>query len=126
VNVIDCFDISHLSGTNIVGSMVQFKNGKPYKTNYRRFKVQTVDDNDDFRSMQEIVHRRYKRLALAKIEDPTATLPFPDLIIIDGGAQQLRFAKEALDELDLDIPIIGLAKKQEELYFPKKSRTSPI
>jgi len=71
--------------------------------------------------MQEIVHRRYKRLALAKIEDPTATLPFPDLIIIDGGAQQLRFAKEALDELDLDIPIIGLAKKQEELYFPKKA-----
>ena len=111
VRSIECFDISHLSGTNMVGSMVHFRDGKPYKSLYRRFKINTVEGIDDFRAMQEIVGRRYKKVK----EDKG---PWPDLIIIDGGAIQLEFAQKAMRELGLeDIPMIGLAKKFEELYF---------
>lgn len=111
--VIECFDISHLSGTDTVASMVQFVNGKPNKAGYRRFKIQSVDGVDDFRSMHEVVLRRYKRLKKEGKE-------FPDLIVIDGGSQQLEFALRALDELGVIIPIIGLAKQFEEIYVPGK------
>ena len=109
VHTIECFDISHLSGTNIVGSMVHFKDGKPIKNNFRKFKIKTVHDNDDFKSMAEVVQRRYSRL---KQEN----YPMPDLIIVDGGDQQLKFAHRELEKLNLKIPIIGLAKQEEELY----------
>jgi len=113
-NVIECFDISHLSGTHTVGSMVQFRNGKPYKSNYRRFKIKTVEGIDDFSSMAEVVKRRYKRL---RDEGDN----YPDLIVIDGGKGQLSSAVESLNELGINIPIISLAKQFEEIYAPGRS-----
>ncbi len=109
--VIECFDISHLSGTNTVASMVQFVNGKPEKSSYRRFKIKTVDGIDDFASIAEVVLRRYKRLQEEKRE-------MPDLIVIDGGKGQLSAACSSLKELEIKIPIISLAKRNEEVYFP--------
>ena len=110
-NVIECFDISHLSGSSTVGSMVQFKAGKPDKNNYRRFRVRTVDGIDDTAAIAEIVRRRYYRL---KVEDSA----LPDLIIIDGGRGQLNYAIQELSKLDLKIPIISIAKQFEEIYIP--------
>jgi excinuclease ABC subunit C len=109
--VIECFDISHLSGTAMVGSMVQFRNGAPDKKNYRRFKIRTVEGIDDFASIAEIVRRRYHRL----IDEHAAV---PDLIIIDGGRGQLAAARSALDGLELTIPVVALAKREEEVYLP--------
>jgi excinuclease ABC subunit C len=109
--VIECFDISHLSGTSMVGSMVQFRNGAPDKKNYRRFKIRTIDGIDDPASIAEIVKRRYHRL----LEENT---DLPDLIIIDGGKGQLSSALEILQGLDLLIPVIAIAKKEEEVYIP--------
>ncbi|WP_370088886.1 excinuclease ABC subunit UvrC [Ekhidna sp.] len=111
---IECFDNSNIQGTNPVASMVCFKNGKPSKSNYRKFKIKTVVGPDDFASMKEIVGRRYSHL---KREG----MPFPNLIVIDGGKGQLNAACEALKELDIygQIPVIGIAKKLEEIYFPE-------
>lgn len=109
--VIECFDISHLAGTFTVGSMVQFRAGKPDKGNYRRFKIKTVQGVDDFASIAEIVRRRYSRLKEEKQQ-------LPDLIIIDGGKGQLSIALAELRELRLNIPIISMAKGEEEIYAP--------
>ncbi|WKN33649.1 excinuclease ABC subunit UvrC [Porifericola rhodea] len=111
---IECFDNSNIQGTNPVASMVCFKNGKASKKDYRKFNIKTVVGPDDFGSMQEVVFRRYSRL---KNED----LPMPDLIVIDGGKGQLNAATKALKELDLygSIPIIGIAKRLEEIYTPE-------
>jgi excinuclease ABC subunit C len=109
--VIECFDISHLSGTSMVGSMVQFRGGVPDKKNYRRFKIKTIEGIDDVASIAEIVKRRYHRL----IEENT---DLPDLIIIDGGKGQLSSALAALQGLDLVIPVIAIAKREEEVYVP--------
>jgi len=109
--VIECFDISHLSGTSMVGSMVQFRNGVPDKKNYRRFKIRTIEGIDDFASIAEIVKRRYHRL----LEENT---DLPDLIIIDGGKGQLSAARDVLQGLDLAIPVIAIAKREEEVYVP--------
>ncbi len=113
-DVIECFDISHLSGTSTVGSMVRFRNAKPDKSNYRRFKIRTACGIDDVLSIAEVVRRRYSRL---KREN----LKFPDLIIIDGGRGQLNSALNELEKLDLkiSIPVISIAKKFEEIYVPK-------
>lgn len=108
---IECFDISHLSGTAMVGSMVQFRNGVPDKKNYRRYKIKTVEGVDDFASIAEVVKRRYDRLIREDAE-------LPDLIIIDGGRGQLSAAGESLKDLDLTIPVIALAKREEEVYLP--------
>ncbi len=111
-SVIECFDISHLSGTAMVGSMVQFRDGKPDKSNYRRFKIKTVEGIDDFASIAEVVKRRYKRLT-----DEHAQ--FPDLVIIDGGKGQLSAAQEALTALGVTgQPVIAIAKREEEIYMP--------
>lgn len=115
--IIECFDISHLSGTNTVASMVQFRNGKPDKNNYRRFKIRTVEGIDDFASMAEVVKRRYTRLQ-------TESKEMPNLIVIDGGKGQLSFALQELKNLGIKIPIISLAKKFEEIYLP--GRQIPI
>lgn len=112
--VIECFDISHLSGTSQVGSMVQFRKGKPDKSNYRRFKIKTVDQIDDFASIKEIVFRRYYRIKKENLSPP-------DLIIIDGGKGQLSSAIKALDGLNLKIPIISIAKEFEEIFLPGNS-----
>ena len=113
---IECFDNSNIQGTNPVASMVCFKNGKPAKSDYRHFHIKTVEGPDDFASMYEIVTRRYKRL---KEEEQ----PFPNLIIIDGGKGQLSAACRALKDLEIygQIPIIGIAKRLEEIYFPDDS-----
>ena len=109
--VIECFDISHLSGTSMVRSMVQFRDGAPDKSGYRRFKIRTVEGIDDFASIAEVVQRRYRRLV-----DEGA--PLPDLVIIDGGKGQLSAALGALDGLGLTIPVIALAKREEEVWVP--------
>ena len=115
-NHIECFDNSNIQGTNPVASMVCFKKGKPSKKDYRHFKIKTVVGPDDFGSMREIVYRRYKRLQ-------DEQLSFPDLIVIDGGKGQLHAACDALKELGIytDIPIIGIAKRLEEIYYPEDS-----
>ena len=114
---IECFDISNIQGTDNVASMVVFQNGLPKKSDYRLFKIRAVEGKaNDFASMHEVVSRRYQRLL-------TEQKPFADLIIIDGGRGQLNAALEALQALNItDQPIIGLAKKQEEIYFPNKPR----
>ena len=109
---IEGFDISHLGGTNTVASMVSFINGKPKKSNYRKFKIKSVESIDDFASIREVVFRRYSRLQKENSE-------YPDLILIDGGKGQLSMAMSALRELGLDyINIIGLAKRLEEVFIP--------
>jgi excinuclease ABC subunit C len=107
--VIECFDISHLSGTAMVGSMVRFQSGIPDKKNYRRFKIKTVTGIDDFASIAEIVKRRYDRLIREDAE-------LPDLIVIDGGKGQLSAADAILRELDLTIPVVAIAKREEEIF----------
>ena len=111
---IECFDNSNIQGTNPVSSMVCFKNGKPSKKDYRKFNVKTVVGPDDFASMREVVFRRYRHLK-------EESLPYPNLIIIDGGKGQLSSACQSLKELDLygAIPIVGIAKRLEEIYFPE-------
>jgi excinuclease ABC subunit C len=140
---IEGFDISNISGTFAVASLVSFKNGRPDRANYRRFKIKTVTGQDDFASMAEVVRRRYSRLKREarggkgedgglKIEDgktgaqPSSILhppsSFPDLILIDGGKGQLGMACAELAKLGLEkIPVIGLAKEFEEIYLPGKS-----
>ena len=110
-NVIECFDISHLSGTSTVASMVQFRNAKPDKSNYRRFKIMTVDGIDDTSAIAEVVRRRYTRLIRDFVE-------MPKLIIIDGGRGQLNSAINEINKLNLKIPIISIAKKLEDIYVP--------
>jgi len=109
---IECFDISHISGTFVVASMVRFEDGKPNKSQYRRYKIRSFEGNDDFRSMEEVVGRRYRRLADEK-------KPFPSLIVIDGGLGQVGAALKAFIGQDLEPPpIVGLAKKHETIIFP--------
>ncbi len=114
--IIECFDNSNFQGAYPVASMVRFVNGKPNKSGYRHFNIKTVEGPDDFASMKEIVSRRYTRL----LQEQRA---FPDLIIVDGGKGQLSSACEALKELGLygKIPIVGIAKKLEEIYYPGDS-----
>ncbi len=112
---IEGFDISNISGTFAVASLVSFKNGRPDRANYRRFKIKTVEGQDDFASMAEVVGRRYGRLK-------RESKPMPDLILIDGGKGQLGMACAELKKLGLErIPAIGLAKEFEEIYLPGRS-----
>ena len=123
---IECVDISHLSGTNTVASLVAFKNGRPDKSNYRKFIIKTVEGVDDFASMREVMTRRIRRLE-------NEGVPMPDLWVCDGGKGQVDATMQILKELghDQDLPLIGLAKRLEEIVFPddRKSivlhRTSP-
>ena len=122
---IEAFDISNIQGKQPVGSMVCFVDGKPKKSDYRKFKIKTVEGVDDFAMMREVVHRRYSRL---KSEHAS----FPDLVLIDGGKGQLSMAMSALQELGLSyIPVAALAKRLEEVFLPRHpdpqsvSKTSP-
>ena len=124
---IDAFDISHTSGHETYGCCVVFEQGRPNKNLYRRFKIKTLADGeiDDFQSMYETVTRRYKRVV-------NNLDPAPQLALIDGGIVQLEYAKKALDDLNLNIPLVALAKREELLYVPEKDepivldRSSPI
>lgn len=112
--IIECFDNSNFQGTNPVASMVRFVDGKPDKKGYRHFNIKTVVGPNDFASMKEIVGRRYKRIMEEQGE-------YPQLIIVDGGKGQLSSACEALQELGLygKVPIVGIAKRLEEIYYPE-------
>jgi excinuclease ABC subunit C len=112
---IECFDISNIQGADSVASMVVFIDGKPRKSDYRKFRIKTVVGPDDFASMKEVIERRYTRV----IEQQE---PLPDLIMVDGGKGQLSSAVEVLQRLNLlQVPIIGLAKRLEEVYRPGQS-----
>lgn len=114
---VECFDISHIQGTNTVASCVCFFNGMPKKSEYKKFKIKSVEEGkpDDFKSMREVILRRYSRLLKENLE-------FPDLIIIDGGKGQLSSAVEILNELGVkNQDIISLAKRIEEVFIPNKS-----
>jgi excinuclease ABC subunit C len=124
---IEAYDVSTLQGTNTVASMVVLEDGLPKRGEYRKFKIRTVEGQDDFAAMEETISRRFKAY-LAEQRKPVAeqgrfSYP-PGLVLIDGGAGQLGRAVKVLDELELDIPVIGLAKKMEEVYLP--GRPEPI
>jgi excinuclease ABC subunit C len=124
---IEAYDISTLQGTNTVSSMVVLEDGLPRRNDYRRFKIRSVEGQDDFASMEETIRRRFKAY-LRELDKPVSeqgrfSYP-PGLVLIDGGAGQLGRAVKVLDDLDLDIPVIGLAKKMEEVYLP--GRPEPI
>ncbi|MGI8891004.1 MAG: excinuclease ABC subunit UvrC [Chthoniobacterales bacterium] len=142
--VMECFDISNISNTHVVASMVSFREGAPDKNNYRRYRIRTVEGQDDFASMAEVVRRRYSRVLLqAREANPDAAefsqanpvealrpsqndkyiaVRLPDLIIVDGGKGQLSSACRELQRLGLhELPIIGLAKEFEEIYRPGRA-----
>jgi excinuclease ABC subunit C len=127
---IECYDISHTQGQQTVGSMVVFVQGAPRKSDYRRFNVQTVG-NDDYGAMKEVLTRRFQRYKesldgelhdLGQIgrKKETAWALLPDLLVVDGGKGQLSMAQEVLAEFDLEeeVPLAGLAKREEELFVP--------
>jgi excinuclease ABC subunit C len=116
---IEGFDISHLQGTDSVASLVVFEEGKPKKADYRLFGIasQSLLAPDDFRSMAEAVERRYRRLREEKAM-------MPDLVVVDGGRGQLQAALTALDRLGVELPVIGLAKREEEIWLP--DRPEPV
>jgi len=121
--VIECFDISNISGTNAVASMVAAVDGVPSPQRYRRFRIKTVEGSDDPRMMAEAVSRRYSRL-----KEEGAALP--DLLVVDGGITQLRATFQALEKIGVNFPMIGIAKQHEEivrdgvpsLFLPRDSR----
>ena len=113
---IECFDNSNLQGSTPVAACVVFKNGRPSKKDYRLFNIKTVVGPDDYKSMEEVIYRRYKRVL-------NENLPMPQLIIVDGGKGQLSSAMKSLKSLKLDgkVAVIGIAKRLEEIYFPNDS-----
>ncbi len=133
---IECYDISNTQGTNSVGAMVVFEAGRPKNSEYRRFKIKTVEGPNDFASHQEMLRRRFRRQsggehavdgqheAPVADDDTQAEQPLqhewamPDLVIIDGGKGQLSAAMEVLQELHIDVPTVGLAKENEEIFTP--------
>lgn len=110
---IECFDNSHFQGAETVSAMICFVDGKPKKSDYRKFKIRSVEGIDDFAAMREAIERRYAGSLASE-------LPLPDLIVVDGGKGQLSAAVEVLRKLGLSAPIIGLAKRLEEVFFPNE------
>ena len=130
LNKIECYDISNIQGTASVGSMVVFAQGVPDKKNYRHFNIKTVIGPDDFASMEEVLSRRFRRWRTIHEDDTPgkkvdeAFSILPDLLIVDGGKGQLGRAVKILEEFDLQevVPVVGLAKQQEELFLPRRSK----
>jgi excinuclease ABC subunit C len=116
---IEAFDISNIQGTNPVGSMVVFDFGRPKKDQYRKFKIRSKQTPDDFAMMSEMLGRRFKRST-----DSSHKWPLPNLVLIDGGKGQLSVAIKTLKQYKLQIPLIGLAKRLEEIFLP--GRRLPI
>jgi excinuclease ABC subunit C len=108
---IECFDNSHMQGTDYVSAMVTFVSAKPRKSDYRKFKLKSFEGSDDYAAMREVVTRRYGGSL-------SEELPMPDLVLIDGGKGQVNVAWKALQELGLDLPVAGLAKRLEEIWVP--------
>ena len=141
--VMECFDISNVSSNHIVASMVRFTDGKPDNQNYRRYRIRTVEGQDDFASMAEVIRRRYSRILAENhaanpetefsqenvidaqrrlAREGRAKIVLPDLVIVDGGKGQLGMAVRELNALGLhDLPVIGLAKQREEVFVPGHS-----
>ena len=147
--IMECFDISNISSTHIVASMVRFRNGLPDNQNYRRYRIKTVEGQDDFASMAEVVRRRYGRILKENMEanpevaessqesavetlrrlaaEGKSPITLPDLIIVDGGKGQLSVSVAELQRLGLaGLPICGLAKQREEIFFPGESEPVTI
>lgn len=122
---IECFDISNLGPTEVVGSMVVFEDGLPKKSDYRKFKIRTVDGQDDFASMGEMIERRFARYLLEKDEPPDKAGRFsyqPGLVVIDGGKGQLNRAIKVMSDLGVvGVPVVSLAKRLEEVFLPGTS-----
>ena len=128
---IECYDISDIQGMAATGSMVVFVKGVPRKSDYRRFKIRTVEGADDYAMMREVLRRRFRRAEKGKggklrgTEEAEVWALIPDLIVVDGGKGQLNAALEVLKEYGLeDLPVVGLAKKREEVFVP--GRPDPI
>jgi len=126
IRIIEGFDIAHIAGAQTVGALVKFIDGRPFKSGYRRFKIKTVKDIDDYACMKEIITRRYKR-ALAGEE------LWPDLVLIDGGLGHLHAAEEAFREMDAPLPVLAsIAKRQEDIFICRSDKplklpsTSPV
>jgi excinuclease ABC subunit C len=130
-NRIECYDISTTQGTATTGSMVVFVKGVARKSDYRRFRIRTVEGSDDYASMRELLRRRFRRItepeSTGKTPSPGATKSawrlLPDLLVVDGGKGQLNVALEVLDEFGLrdQVPAVGLAKQEEEIFLPGRS-----
>ena len=132
-NRIECYDISTTQGTATTGSMVVFVKGVPRKSDYRRFKIRTVEGSDDYGSMREMLRRRFRRVTEPQTDNESANLQpgakksswdlMPDLLVVDGGKGQLNVALEVLDEYGLrdQVPAVGLAKQEEEIYLADRS-----
>ncbi len=126
---IECYDMSHIQGTDYVGSMVVVEDGLPKKSEYRRFKIKTVDGNDDFAAMEEVLERRFTAYLADRerpIEERDGKFAYPpQLLVVDGGKGQLSSAVRVLDELGLrnEIPVVSLAKQFEEVFVPGKSES---
>ncbi len=121
---IECYDISTIQGTNTVASMVVFEDGLPKKSDYRRFKIRTVSGQDDFASMEEVIRRRltaYRAEQELPVDERGRFAYPPSLIVVDGGAGQLGRAVAVLDDMGIEIPAVGLAKRLEEVYLPNRS-----
>jgi excinuclease ABC subunit C len=110
---IEAFDISNIFGKEAVGSMVTFANGEPCKDSYLRFKIKTVNEINDYAMLEEVLMRRYTDRELTRRKN----LPLPDLILIDGGKGHLNTALEVMKKLNLDIPVISIAKKEEKIFY---------
>jgi excinuclease ABC subunit C len=123
---IECYDISNFQGSESVGSMIVFEDGKPRSGEYRRFRIKTVSGPNDFASHQEVLRRRFRAVRTGdEGSEEERRWAMPDLVIIDGGKGQVSAAMEALDQLGLhDLPLAGLAKEREELFLP--GRTEPV
>jgi excinuclease ABC subunit C len=115
--IMDCFDISNFGSSYAVGACTRFINGKPNKTGYRKFKIKTIPNQNDFAMIGEIVTRRYA--SVTEIDQDQ----LPDLIVIDGGKGQLQSAIRAIHKLGIDIPCISLAKENEEIFTPFSNKS---
>ena len=120
---IEAYDISNIGSKNRVGSMVVMEDGIPKSSMYRIFHIKSFQGQDDFKSMEEVLFRRMKRLSKEDSEKDISFKKVPDLIVIDGGKGQLSAANKVLSHFDIDIPIIGLAKKNEEIFLIKKQNS---
>ena len=116
----ECYDISHISGTNSVASMVVFLNGEPAKKHYRKFNIKTVEGNDDFASMQEVLNRRLDKLYSSEDQSFSS---MPNLVVLDGGKGQLSSVLEIWKERNVDIPLCSLAKQDEEVFVPNMAES---
>src|SRR4029077_1758624 len=120
----ECYDISNFQGSESVGSMVVFEDGKPRSGEYRRFRIKSVVGANDFASHQEVLRRRFRRATAGEEgNEEERRWKLPDLVIVDGGRGQVSAAKEALDELGLhDLPLAGRGQEREELVIARRPR----